>query len=204
MIRENCYVLSDETGEAAIVDCGAWYPEERKALTDYIAREKLKPVLLVATHGHLDHNMGNKTPYEAYGLQPMVSSSDNNLITHLPEQAVQLIGEKIDNDFPPVKGFIEDGDKLHFGSHTLEIMDTPGHTKGSVCLYCREENVLLSGDTLFKGSIGRTDLKGGSMFLMTSSLRRIAQLPDETRVLPGHGDATTIGYELAHNPYMDR
>ena len=93
---------------------------------------------------------------------------------------------------------------MTFGNHTINVIETPGHTKGSVFYYCPDEKVAFSGDTLFKGSIGRTDLPGGSMFQIIQSLRMITQLPDDVVILPGHGDKTTIGLELASNPYLDR
>ncbi len=204
VIGENCYVVSDETKECAIVDCGVWFAEERKALTDYIAQENLTPTLLLSTHGHADHNVGNDTPFHAYGLHPVIGKDDEDLLNHISEQAMAILGVKINGTYPEAERLVDEGDRLTFGSHTFTVLATPGHTMGSVCYYCEDEQLLFSGDTLFLGSIGRTDMQGGSMFLMTSSLRRLAQLPDETQVLPGHGNPTTIGYELAHNPYMDR
>jgi glyoxylase-like metal-dependent hydrolase (beta-lactamase superfamily II) len=91
-----------------------------------------------------------------------------------------------------------------FGSHTFKVLETPGHSKGCLCFYCEKEKVLFSGDTLFRSSIGRTDLSGGSIMMIIQSLRFLAQLPDEVVVYPGHGPETTIGNEVAHNPYMDR
>ena len=111
---------------------------------------------------------------------------------------------QLDYDFPPIGKFFEDDEIIRFGNHQFEIILTPGHSRGSVTFYCAEEKVAFTGDTLFHGSIGRTDFKGGSMFQIINSLRFLAQLPDEVRVLPGHGQATSIGEELAHNPYMDR
>lgn len=200
----NCYVVSDETAECAIIDCSMCFDEERKALTDYISRERLTPTLLVSTHGHADHNVGIDTVLEAYGLKPVVGRDDAELLGHINEQAAAIIGISLNRTYPQAERLIDEGDQLRFGNHQFKVLATPGHTMGSVCLYCEEEKLLFSGDTLFRGSIGRTDMKGGSMFLMTASLRRLAQLPDDTRVLPGHGEATTIGYELAHNPFMDR
>jgi glyoxylase-like metal-dependent hydrolase (beta-lactamase superfamily II) len=98
----------------------------------------------------------------------------------------------------------EKNEVIRFGNTQLQIIESPGHSRGSVCFYCQKEHVLFSGDTLFRGSIGRTDLDGGSMMQIIQSLRQIAQLPDETVVYSGHGPQTTIGNELAHNPYMDR
>ena len=105
---------------------------------------------------------------------------------------------------PPVGRYFEDGEQITFGSHKLTVIPTPGHTRGSVCFYCEQEHVMFTGDTLFKGSIGRTDFEGGSMLQIIQSLRMIAQMPDNIVVLSGHGEKTTLGFELAHNPYMDR
>lgn len=204
MLQENCYVVSDETKECVIIDCGAFYPEERNAIVNYIKENQLKPVHLLVTHGHLDHNFGNNTLYDEFGLKPEVSASDENLMKHLKKQAETFYQMNLDYDFPPIGHFFEDDEIIHFGNHQFEIILTPGHSRGSVTFYCKEEKVAFTGDTLFQGSIGRTDFQGGSMFQIINSLRFLAQLPDEVNVLPGHGNFTTIGEELAHNPYMDR
>lgn len=204
MLQENCYVVSDDTKECVIIDCGAFYPEERKAITEYITNNGYKPVHLLVTHGHLDHNFGNETIFQTFGLKPEVAAEDENLMKNLKQQAETFYQMKIDNDFPSIGRFFEEGEAIHFGNHELSIIPTPGHSKGSVTFYCEAEGVAFTGDTLFQNSIGRTDFKGGSMFQIINSLRLLAQLPDQTKVLPGHGPYTTIGEELAHNPYMDR
>lgn len=204
MLQENCYVVSDETGECIIIDCGAFYEEERKAIVEYIRTNNLQPKHLLATHGHLDHNFGNNTIYEAFGLRVELSERDQSLIDHADQQAKQFYGEPLKQPLPPTGTHLSEGAPVTFGSHTLQILSTPGHSRGSVTLYCQAENVAFTGDTLFKHSIGRTDFVGGNMFQIIQSLRMLAQLPDETIVLPGHGERTTIGDELAHNPYMDR
>lgn len=204
MLQENCYIVSDETKECVIIDCGAYYPEERNAIAEYVKTQELKPVHLLVTHGHLDHNFGNGTIYKEFGLKPEVAQPDENLMKNLPQQAASFYQMKIEDTFPPIGHFFEDGEVIQFGCHKILVIPTPGHSKGSVTFYCEAEHVAFTGDTLFRQSIGRTDFKGGSMFQIINSLRFLAQLPDETRVLPGHGDATTIGNELAHNPYMDR
>ena len=204
MIQENCYVVSDETKECIIVDCGAYYEEERRAIVDYIRHNQLTPKHLVATHGHIDHNFGNNTIYEAFGLKPEVEADDEQLINMLPQQAQAIAGVELDYKMPPVGKYLRETDTISFGSHTFTLLHTPGHTPGGVFYYCKEEKVAFSGDTLFRGSIGRTDLPGGNSFLIIPSLRMIAQLPDDTTILPGHGQQTTIGYELRSNPYMDR
>ncbi len=204
MIQENCYVVSDETKECVIIDCGAYYEEERRAIVDYIREQELKPKHLLATHAHIDHNFGNNTIYETFGLKPEVEGADEKLMEKLPEQAQTIAGVTLDYKMPPVGRYLKETDQIDFGSHTLTILHTPGHTPGGVFYYCKEEKVAFSGDTLFRGSIGRTDFEGGNSFMIIQSLRMIAQLPDDTTVLPGHGEPTTIGYELRSNPYMDR
>lgn len=203
MIKENCYVVSDSSKECVIIDCGAYYEEERRAIVDYILNDNLKPVHLLVTHGHLDHNFGNNTVFDEFGLKPEVGYGDRELIENLKGQAKDTFGVEVDYDFPPVGHYFDDEEVISFGNHQFSIIPTPGHTPGGVTFYCKEEKVAFTGDTLFKGSIGRTDL-GGSMFMIINSLRELAQLPDDTTILPGHGDSTTIGDELAHNPYMDR
>jgi len=204
MIQENCYVVSDETGECVIIDCGAYEPEEREAIVNYIDANHLVPRHLLATHGHIDHNFGNNTIYDYYKLQPEVHYADRKLIEQLPLQAEVIAGVQLDYDMPPVGRYLNDGDTISFGSHQLDILETPGHTPGGVFYYCKAEKVAFTGDTLFRGSIGRTDFEGGSMFQIIQSLRMVSQLPDDTTFLPGHGEATTLSRELANNPYLDR
>lgn len=203
-IQENTYVMSDETNECVIVDCGAFFPEERKAIVDYIRNNHLVPKHLIATHGHIDHNFGNNTMFKEFGLKPEVHADEAQLMDTLPEQAELFCNITLDYEMPAVGRFLSANDKICFGSHTFTILETPGHTPGSVFYYCKEENVAFSGDTLFHNSVGRTDIPGGSMFLLIQSLRAISQLPDETQILPGHGDYTTMGKEQTSNPYLDR
>ena len=196
--------MSDETNECVVVDCGAFFPEERKAIVEYIRSNHLVPKHLIATHGHIDHNFGNNTMFEEFGLQPEVHADEAQLMDTLPEQAESFCNITLDYEMPAVGRFLSANDKICFGSHTFTILETPGHTPGSVFYYCKEENVAFSGDTLFHNSVGRTDIPGGSMFLLIQSLRAISQLPDETQILPGHGDYTTMGKEQTSNPYLDR
>ena len=204
MLQENCYVVSDETKECVIIDCGAFYPEERQAIVDYIRGNELKPKHLLATHGHLDHNFGNDTIYNEFKLQLEISSRDENLVNSLAAQAKKFYDMTLEIEHPPIGHFFDENEMVEFGTHKLKVLETPGHSKGCVCFWEESEGLLFSGDTLFRNSIGRTDLGGGSMMQIIQSLRFLAQLPDQTVVLPGHGPQTTIGEELAHNPYMDR
>ena len=190
--------------ECVICDCGAYYPAERAAIVDYIRDNGLTPVHLLSTHGHIDHNFGNNTIFDEFGLKPEVHKEDQHLMDMLAEQAEALVGITLDYAMPPVGKYFGDGDEITFGSHRLKVIETPGHSKGSVFFYCPEEAIALSGDTLFRNSIGRTDYLGGSMFQIIQSLRMICQLPDNTVVYPGHGPQTTIGTELSSNPYLDR
>ena len=203
-LHENCYVINDETKECVIIDCGALTETEQNAVITYINEEGLKPVHNLGTHGHLDHHFGDAAILSAFNLQPEVAQGDKVLMQHPREAALQMLGMDLNIDLPAGNLKLTENEEVKFGSHTFKIIRTPGHSPGSVSFYCAEENVLFTGDTLFKGSIGRTDFPGGSMFQIISSLRELAQLPDKTIVYPGHGPQTSIGFELAHNPYMDR
>lgn len=204
MLQENCYVVSDETKECVVIDCGAFYEEERKAIVAYIRDNELKPVHLLATHGHLDHNFGNNTMLEQLALKVEISAADESLLSHAEKQAKSFYGIELGYDMPPVGGYINAYDTISFGSQKLQVLETPGHSRGSVTFYSAENKVAFTGDTLFRRSIGRTDFSGGNMMQIIQSLRMLAQLPDDTTVLPGHGPQTTIGNEVAHNPYMER
>lgn len=204
MIQENCYIVSDDSKECIIVDCGAYYTNERKAIVEYIRKNELTPKHLVATHGHIDHIFGNNTIFEEFGLRAEVHTADKFLIELAAFQAEQILGVRLEYDMPQVGKYLTDKDVIAFGNHIFTIIETPGHSPGSIFLYCEKEHVAFSGDTLFHYSIGRTDLEGGSMFQIIQSIRMICQLPDDTVIYPGHGDKTTIGIELAGNPYMDR
>ena len=203
MLAENCYIVSDETKECMIVDCGAYGPAEQQAISKYITDNELKPVLYVLTHGHFDHILGSKWLCETYNLQPVICERDAELYKTFRTDC-QTFGFTVDYDLPAIGRCLNDGNEVSFGSHTFKAINTPGHTKGGMCYYCADENVMFTGDTLFRNSIGRTDFPGGSMFQIIQSLRMLMQLPDETEVYPGHGPKTSIGYEGASNPYLDR
>ena len=202
-LQENCYVVSDESQECVIIDCGAYYEEEHDALQRYISDQQLKPVHLLATHGHLDHNFGNVRMFHAYGLKTEICAEDEDLLVHLPEQAKNLFGMTISEERPQVGRRLKDGDTITFGSHTLKVLHTPGHSHGSCLFYCEEEQTAFTGDTLFRMSIGRTDFPEGSWAEMEHSLKNVVgKLPKETTVLAGHGPQSTIADELQYNPYL--
>ncbi len=201
--QENTYIVHDETLEAVIIDCGAFFKEERLALTEYINANNLKPVHLIATHAHIDHNFGNNTICDEFGIAPEVCHKDQILMESLARQAQEFINYNLEYDMPPVKAYFSDGDTITFGNHSLKVINTPGHTPGSCLLYCEEEQLAFSGDTLFQMSIGRTDLTYGSFSDMQQSLKKIVDtLPHETTILPGHGPQTTLANEINQNPYF--
>ncbi len=202
-LQENCYLVSDDSKECVIIDCGAFYPEEHDAISSYIIKNGLKPVRLLATHGHLDHNFGNSRVYSRYGLKVEVCSEDQSLIEHLAHQASSLFGLQLSDEQPPTGRLLSHGDTICFGCHTLQVLQTPGHTHGSCLFYCADEQTVFTGDTLFRMSIGRTDFAEGSWSEMEHSLRTVvASLPPDTKVLPGHGPQSTIADELQYNPYL--
>lgn len=204
MLQESCYIVSDDTNECVIIDCGAYYPEEKLAISNYIRENKLTPVHLIATHGHLDHNFGNGFILKEYGLKPEVHEKDLDKITHLNKQASEFFGMNANIEESEACLLLEDKQVIRFGNHQLKVIHTPGHSAGSIVLYCEEEQILFTGDTLFRMSIGRTDFEDGSLPAILQSLRSLSQLPGSTKVYPGHGMTTTIGEEVASNPYLDR
>lgn len=203
MIEENCYILWDETREAAIVDCGAFTPQERQALSDYVTDRQLTVTRLLNTHGHFDHIFGNDFACRTFGLSPELHREEAATYEAAARQMQMFLHRDLPLTVPPAGRYFETDDRLSVGSHEWRVIHTPGHTPGGVCFYCEAERVLLSGDSLFRGSIGRCDLPGGDERSLVRTLReRILTLPDEVRVLPGHGPETTIGFERAHNPCL--
>ncbi len=203
LLQENTYILSDDTKECVIIDCGAYYQEERAAIVQYIDSNGLKPVHLLATHGHFDHNFGNDTIYKTYGLKVEVAAEDEFLINDIAGQFESMVGAPLRHTYPLAGKFFEKDEIIRFGNHQLKVLNTPGHTPGGVIFYCEEEKVAFSGDTLFKMSVGRTDFDGGSYTDLMLSLNNVVKkLPAETVVYSGHGPKTTIAEELRYNPYL--
>lgn len=202
MLQENCYIVSDETKECVIIDCGAAYQEERGAISHYIKNDGLKPVHLLATHGHLDHNWGNIAIYEEFGLKVEARAEDAFLIEHLGKQASDLFGFELNEEEAPIGHYFADDEQLRFGSHIFTILHTPGHTPGGCVFYCESEKVAFTGDTLFRMSIGRTDFEQGNWTKMAESLQMLAKLPADTIIYSGHGPQSTIADERLFNPYM--
>lgn len=203
MLQENCYIVSDVTCEAVIIDCGAYYEAERKAIVDYVRKQQLKPRHLLCTHGHMDHVFGVDTIYEEFGLKPEIHVDDAELLLNVDQQTRDMIGIGYDHHIPPLGDYLKDGDIVSFGTHQMKVIHTPGHSPGGVVFWCEAEQAVFTGDTLFRMSVGRTDLHRGSWpQLMESLSTRLALLPADTIVYPGHGPQSRIGDEVRMNPFF--
>jgi glyoxylase-like metal-dependent hydrolase (beta-lactamase superfamily II) len=194
----NCTILGDEaTSEAMVVDPGDNIPQ----ILAFLARRKLTLKQIVVTHGHIDHVGGAARLKKATGAPILLNQNDLPQLAMMDEQAAWL-GVAPPEIVPPDES-AEEGAMIGIAGHTARILHTPGHTEGSICLHFAPENLLLAGDTLFAGSIGRTDLPGGDGRKILRSLHdRLLILPGETRVIPGHGPETTIGEERESNPWL--
>lgn len=203
MFPVNTYVLSDETSkEAVIIDAGCFYEEDRQALSNYIAGNKLTIKHLLCTHLHLDHVMGTAFVEKEFGVKPEGNQADEFWLRSAPRQS-QLFGFKLEEQPTPLGKYIYDGDVISFGSVKLEAIHVPGHSPGSLAYYCKEEDILFSGDVLFQGSIGRADLARGNFDELKEAIcSRLFVLPPQTKVYPGHGGSTTIGTEKQTNPFF--
>lgn len=203
MLQENCYLVSDDTREAVIIDPGAFYENEQKAISHYINDNGLQLRHVLCTHGHFDHVFGAGALFRDFGLQPELHAADLFLYEAAAEQASEMLGVHIPLDMPTASASLTNGQLISFGHHQLQVLHTPGHSPGGVIFYCKEEQVAFSGDTLFRMSVGRTDLHRGSWPALMQSLKNtVATLPAATVVYPGHGPKTLIDDELNMNPYF--
>lgn len=200
-LNENTYLVFNDNRECIVVDPGCYYGEERDAVAGFISEYQLKPVLLMNTHCHLDHIFGNLFISESYGLDLRIHPLEKPILDFSPAAGLmwnlpfdQYTGKILD---------LEPGKTIQSGNDFLEVRFTPGHSPGSVSFYAREEGFVISGDVLFRESIGRTDLPGGNFDQLANSIRtRLYNLPDMTKVYSGHGPVTTIGHEKKHNPFV--
>ena len=199
--QENTYVLYEPEGACVIIDPGCSTPEEEEEIHAFILKRHLQPAHVLLTHGHLDHVCGAPFFYNEFGLSPELHPDDLPLYQTVKEQA-ELFSFPVAG-MPPANK-LESG-PVTFGKTKLEIIHLPGHTPGGVGFYNREYGFLFSGDILFRGSIGRTDLPGGDYALLKNSIKKeiLDNLGEEVRVFPGHGPDTTVGYEALSNPFLD-
>ena len=203
MFPVNCYVLWDETKEAVIIDAGCFYPSEQKKLKDFITTNDLKVKYVLNTHLHLDHVFGNAFLARELGILPVANAEDEFLLPKIAEYCHQF-GFQLNEEPPALGGHISDGDIITFGNTSLKVIHTPGHSPGSVVFHHEESHSIFSGDVLFRCSIGRSDLDGGSHSQLINSIQsKLLILPDETTVYPGHGEPTQIGFERMNNPFFN-
>jgi len=200
-LRVCCYVVWDQTKECVIIDPGCYSKNEQERLKKFIEEKDLKPVKLLLTHGHFDHVMGNAFVSRTWNIKTYVHPNDIDQIKNA-SQYCAMFGYNIEE--PPLDTVdLKEGDDVTFGVSILHIIHTPGHTQGGVCFYNEGIKVLFTGDTLFAGSIGRTDHPGGNYEqLLDSIFKKITILPSDTVVLPGHGPASEIGIEVKSNPFL--
>lgn len=195
-IMANCFILGCEsTKEAVVIDPG----DDADRILMALSKSELKVKYLINTHGHFDHVGANKRMKDVTGAQIAIHPDDEPMLGELSRSA-SMFGLAAENS-PPADILLKDGDKIVFGNITLEVIHTPGHSKGGVCLFTKGH--LFAGDTLFAGSIGRTDLPGGDYDTLISSIRKkLLVLDEDIRVYTGHGPETTIGNEKRMNPFL--
>jgi hydroxyacylglutathione hydrolase len=201
-VQENTFIVYDETGECVIIDAGCYFENERQELDRFIAEKQLKPVRLINTHCHFDHIMGVTHCRIKYKLKFEIHPDEAVLIEQAAEHG-DLFGIPMEPVEAPDTYFLE-GDQIKFGKSYLQVIEAPGHSPGGVAFYNPEQKILIAGDILFYGSIGRTDLPGGSFEKLTGNIKtKLLTLLEETIVYCGHGPETTIGFEKKNNPFLN-
>ena len=201
-VEVNAILLWDDTLECVIIDPACFYPHEERQLKLFIESNHLNPVRLLNTHGHFDHLMGNRFVENTWGLKSEIHKEDNYLVEQAANQSL-MFGMQMSK--PPLPGsFFEDGEILSFGNSTLKVIYVPGHSPGGVAFYSEADKLLIAGDILFCGSVGRTDLpRGNHEQLITGINEKLMILDPEVKVYCGHGPETTIGSEKKSNPFLN-
>lgn len=200
-IEVNTYILADQSGDCAIIDCGCYGKGEFDELATFIKDNNLRPVLLLNTHCHLDHIFGNKLMLERFNLKTNSSEYEETNRRNAVQHAM-LFGLKMDEP-PEPASFISDNSVVNFGTTDLVALHVPGHSPGSLAFYSEKNGSVFTGDALFAGSIGRTDLPGGNYEKLINSIKnKLFVLPPSTLVYSGHGKETTIDNEMKTNPFF--
>lgn len=200
-IAVNAYLLWDETREAVLIDPACYYADEEEELSRFVEAKELSMVHILNTHGHFDHVMGNNFAEEKWGLRCRMHQGDLQLAAQAKQQAM-LFGITMPNLTSALE-LLSDGEEILFGQTALKVIHVPGHSQGSVAFYGEQDKVLVAGDILFEGSVGRTDLPGGNHAQLISGIKeKLLTLDDEIKVYPGHGGDTTIGWEKRTNPFL--
>ncbi|MFW6019045.1 MAG: MBL fold metallo-hydrolase [Bacteroidales bacterium] len=200
-LQVNTYLLYNDKGYCIIVDPANSNAQEDQQLAEFIKHKELSPVMLINTHCHVDHILGNAFVYDTWGLKPVIHEEGKGILEAAPDQAV-MIGLSFRKSPAPEK-YVQDGQVLELGDDQIEVRYTPGHAAGSICLVMHQEKILISGDVLFAEGVGRTDLPTGNMDLLQRSIQeKIMPLDENFTVYPGHGPSTTIGNEKMYNPFF--
>lgn len=199
----NTYVVWDQaTKDCAIIDPGMVNPSERQKIDGFIKTNGLHPQLVINTHLHIDHAVGNAWANSTYRIESAASEADLALGGRLKEQA-RAFGLPIEVSDPGISKYLKDGEVIKIGRSELKVISVPGHSPGGIALYDEADCFLISGDSLFEGSIGRTDLPGGDHGQLVAAVKgKLLSLPEDTIVYPGHGGPTTIGRERRMNPFL--
>ena len=199
---ENTYILYDDTKECVIIDPGCSTPSEDNQLFGFIDSHRLKPLMVINTHGHIDHILGNAAIKKRYGIEVAAHPNVKSDFLRSQQQA-QMFGLSFNGESELPDRDLEDGEIIKVGESTLEVISTPGHAMGSISLYAEIEGWVFTGDALFCRSIGRTDFPGGNYEqLRTNIIERLFRLPDDTEVFSGHGESTTIFDERKYNMFL--
>lgn len=198
---ENTYILYNEAGDGIIVDAGCQSDAEKERLSSFLSKTSIKPILALNTHAHVDHVCGVQWIKDTYGVPFALHAAEGPILESVTSYGAGL-GFDI-SQAPTVERELQDGDKIELGEDKIEVIYTPGHTAGGVCFWIEAQKMLITGDTLFKESIGRTDLPTGDYdTLIRSIIGRILPLGGDTTFFPGHGPQSTIGYEMQRNPFI--
>lgn len=192
----NCYIISDpESHQAIIVDPG----DDAEYITDTIATKKLEPRCMVATHGHFDHIMAGFAVQHAYNIPFFLNAADIFLANRMRQTAMHFLGISVIDPPPTPTSNLQGGDTMRIGDTRIAIIATPGHTPGSIALYHAQSSFVIVGDVLFAdGAVGRTDHDYSSTVDLRNSIKAILQLPDHTRILPGHGEESSVDLAKMH------
>jgi hydroxyacylglutathione hydrolase len=200
-LQENTYLLYNEQKQALLIDPGCYFDDEKETIAGFIRSEKLELKYLLNTHCHLDHVFGNKWIYEQYQTTLHLHPLEVSMLEMAPASGL-MWGIPFDNYQGPFM-YLNPGDQIKLGNDFLEILWLPGHSPGHLGFYCQQQDFIISGDVLFRESIGRTDLPGGHMETLLNSIKtQMWVLPDATKVYSGHGPVTTILHEKKNNPFL--
>lgn len=200
--QENTYIIYDDNKECIIIDPGCHTNHEKEQLRLFIKDKGLLPVKLINTHCHIDHILGNQFVSNEWGIELSMHKNDLPLLEKSVDIAKAYFIDNY-NESPYPKKLLVDGDKINLGNNIFKILFTPGHSPGHICLYNEKHSILISGDVIFNGSIGRTDLPGGDYNqLITSINNKLLCLPDKTTIYPGHGPISSLGNERKNNPFL--